>query len=67
MVLMITKHMWLIVLVKFKRLSIFQGSNGFKEFSSSKRKVLKNQGYSSTGLKLKALDGANGEARLKIL
>jgi len=29
--------------------------------------VLKTQGYSSTGFKLKALDVAIGEARLKIL
>ena len=37
MVLMITKHMWLFVLIKFKSLSIFQGFKNSRSFFSKGR------------------------------
>ena len=65
-VLMITKYMWLFVLIKFKCLSIFQGFKDSRKFLPLKE-VLKTQEDSNTRVKLKALNVANGEARLKIL
>ena len=66
MVLMITKHMLLFVLIKFKCLSLSQGFKDSRSFLSLKEGV-ETQEYSNTRSKLKALNVANGEDRLKIL
>ena len=66
MVLMITKHMWLFVLIKFKRLRLFQGSKGFKEFLPQKEGVVDSRRL-IYGIRTQYSNDANGEARLKIL
>ena len=58
--------MWLFLLIKFKCLSISQGSKDLRSFLFLKEGV-ETQEDSNTGLTLKALDVANGETRLKIL
>ena len=62
-VLLITKHMWLFVLIKFKCLNLFQCSKDSKSFLPLKEGVE----VLNTRSKLKAFKLSKGEARLKIL